>query len=63
MNSFAVFLAFVMLLATALAGPGGNRYGWPSSYERFLEKKRKEEKTIKKGKFWFFVRLVKTKTI
>ncbi|PIC18599.1 hypothetical protein B9Z55_024437 [Caenorhabditis nigoni] len=38
MNSFAVFLAFAMLLATALAGPGGNRYGWPSSYERFLEK-------------------------
>ncbi|UMM41930.1 hypothetical protein L5515_017966 [Caenorhabditis briggsae] len=38
MNSFAVFLAFAMLLATALARPGGNRYGWPSSYERFLEK-------------------------
>uniref|UniRef100_A0A1I7TJG4 Serum amyloid A protein n=2 Tax=Caenorhabditis tropicalis TaxID=1561998 RepID=A0A1I7TJG4_9PELO len=37
MNSFAILLAFAMLFATALAGPG-NRYGWPSSYERFLER-------------------------
>ncbi|CAO4385584.1 unnamed protein product [Caenorhabditis nigoni] len=26
-----------MLFSVALAGPG-NRYGWPSSYERFLER-------------------------
>uniref|UniRef100_A0A8R1IS05 Uncharacterized protein n=1 Tax=Caenorhabditis japonica TaxID=281687 RepID=A0A8R1IS05_CAEJA len=38
MNTFSVFLAIAMLLATALAGPGGNRYGFPSSYERFLER-------------------------
>ncbi|EGT43119.1 hypothetical protein CAEBREN_20217 [Caenorhabditis brenneri] len=38
MNSFSVFLALAVLLATAMAGPSGNRYGWPSSYEKFLER-------------------------
>uniref|UniRef100_A0A8R1II93 Uncharacterized protein n=1 Tax=Caenorhabditis japonica TaxID=281687 RepID=A0A8R1II93_CAEJA len=38
MNTLSVFLAISMLLATVLAGPGGNRYGFPSSYERFLER-------------------------
>ncbi|CAP33247.1 Protein CBG14826 [Caenorhabditis briggsae] len=37
MNSFAILLAFAMLFSVTLAGPG-NRYGWPSSYERFLER-------------------------
>ncbi|CAB3400372.1 unnamed protein product [Caenorhabditis bovis] len=37
MNALCLFLAFALLINSSIAGPS-NRYGWPSSYERFLEK-------------------------
>ncbi|CAI2357189.1 unnamed protein product [Caenorhabditis sp. 36 PRJEB53466] len=35
MNAFGLLLAFAVLFASAAAA---NRYGWPDSYERFLER-------------------------